>query len=169
MRESSADLARLGAGGSEHGSGVVEIVDHQVECGLARSALVNRDVGSAAQFHDRHAGHASDLPEADALVEVREAADVGAREWHVADGEAGTGIDGAGLGATSPLQAMYAREHFDEADLGLLMGLQGAALGVAGGLGPLIGGVFFDVTGSWLPIVVISGVAATGAAMLLRS
>jgi MFS family permease len=89
-------------------------------------------------------------------------------------GSVGTGVAyavlaGVGLGATSPLQAMYAREHFDEADLGLLMGLQGAALGVAGGIGPLLGGIFFDTTGSWLPIVIISGIAATGAATLLRS
>ena len=78
-------------------------------------------------------------------------------------------LAGAGLGATSPLQAMYAREQFDEADLGLLMGLQGAALGLAGGTGPLVGGLIFDATGSWLPIVAIAIVAVSGAAALLRA
>ncbi len=78
-------------------------------------------------------------------------------------------LAGAGLGATSPLQAMYAREQFDEADLGLLMGLQGAALGIAGGTGPLVGGLIFDATGSWLPIVTIAIVAVSGAAALLRT
>ncbi len=78
-------------------------------------------------------------------------------------------LAGAGLGATSPLQAMYAREQFDEADLGLLMGLQGAALGIAGGTGPLVGGLIFDATGSWLPIVAIAIVAVSGAAALLRA
>ncbi len=78
-------------------------------------------------------------------------------------------VAGAGLGATTPLQSMYARSVFDEADLGLLMGLQGAALGVAGGVGPFVGGFANDVTGSWTPIVVVSVVALLGASLLLRS
>ncbi len=65
-------------------------------------------------------------------------------------------LAGAGLGASVPLQAMYARTQFDDGDLGLLMGMQGAAIGVAGGLGPLMGGVTRDLTGSWTPTVVLS-------------
>lgn len=62
-------------------------------------------------------------------------------------------VAGVGLGAVAPLQAVYARSQFEEADLGLLMGLQGAALGLAGGIGPLFGGVMHDITGSWTPTV----------------
>lgn len=76
-------------------------------------------------------------------------------------------VAGATLGATSPLQAMYARSSFGEADLGLLMGLQGAAFGLAGGVGPLVGGAAHDLTGSWIPVVVLSVVSLVGAAVLL--
>lgn len=77
-------------------------------------------------------------------------------------------IAGAAIGASSPLQAMYAREAFDESDLGLLMGLQGAVLGLAGGAGAFFGGVMFDATGSWAPIVAISVMGSILAAFLLR-
>lgn len=76
-------------------------------------------------------------------------------------------IAGATLGASSPLQAMYSRVSFHEADLGLLMGMQGAAIGVAGGLGPFLGGLAHDVTGSWTPIVLLSAAALAAAAALL--
>lgn len=75
---------------------------------------------------------------------------------------------GVSLGATSPLQAMYSRQHFDGGDLGLLMGLQGAAFGVAGGIGPLVGGVLHDLTGSWTPAVVMAVAALAFASWWLR-
>ncbi|MCP5025587.1 MAG: MFS transporter [Actinomycetia bacterium] len=79
-------------------------------------------------------------------------------------------IAGAALGASSPLQAIYARQHFDEADLGLLMGLQGAAMGVAGGVGPLVGGVLNDWTDRWSPtIVMATGTLLLAAYLLSRS
>jgi len=77
-------------------------------------------------------------------------------------------VAGVALGASSPLQAIYARLHFGEGDLGLLMGLQGAALGLAGGFGPLVGGVLRDVTGSWTPTVLMCIAALTISAWLLR-
>ncbi len=76
-------------------------------------------------------------------------------------------IAGAALGATSPLQAMYARTRFAEDDLGLLMGMQGAALGLAGAIGPLAGAVIRDRTGSWGPAVLIGIVGLVAAGMLL--
>lgn len=78
-------------------------------------------------------------------------------------------IAGAALGATSPLQAMYARTEFDAGDLGLLMGLQGAAVGLSGGLGPLLGGVLHDLTNSWSPAVLLSIITLCVASWLLRS
>ncbi len=78
-------------------------------------------------------------------------------------------LAGTGLGATSPLQAIYAREQFDEGDLGLLMGMQGAASGVAGGLGPFIGGLLRDWTDSWEPVVIFSTAALAVGALLLVS
>ena len=76
-------------------------------------------------------------------------------------------LAGAGLGATSPLQVIHARAHFAEADLGLLMGMQGAVVGMAGGIGPFLGGLLHDATGSWKPVVVVGAVSLAGAAALL--
>ncbi len=76
-------------------------------------------------------------------------------------------LAGIGLGATSPLQAIYSRTRFEEGDLGLLMGLQGAAVGVAGGVGPFVGGVLHDLTDSWNAVVILCGAALSGAAILL--
>ena len=76
-------------------------------------------------------------------------------------------VAGATLGASSPLQAMYSRASFDEADLGLLMGMQGASIGIAGGLGPFVGGLAHDLTGSWIPIVMLSVVALLAASTML--
>ncbi len=76
-------------------------------------------------------------------------------------------VAGVALGASSPLQAIYARSHFDEGDLGLLMGLQAAALGIAGGVGPLLGGILRDATGSWTPTVLMCVGALSLSAWLL--
>ncbi|MEM7337042.1 MAG: MFS transporter [Actinomycetota bacterium] len=78
-------------------------------------------------------------------------------------------VAGVALGASSPLQAMVARAQFDEGDLGLLMGLQGAALGVAGGIGPLVGGAMRDASGSWTPTLVLSVLALATAGFLIRT
>jgi len=78
-------------------------------------------------------------------------------------------IAGTALGASTPLQAMYARSKFDEQDLGLLMGMQGAAFGIAGGIGPFVGGVMHDLTGSWTPTVVMSVGALAIASLLLET
>ena len=62
---------------------------------------------------------------------------------------------------------MYARTHFDARDLGLLMGLQGVAVGVAGGLGPVLGGLMHDLTGSWTPTVLLAVAALAFSTLLL--
>ncbi len=78
-------------------------------------------------------------------------------------------VAGTALGASTPLQAMYARSKFDEQDLGLLMGMQGAAFGIAGGIGPFIGGLMHDLTGSWTPTVIMSVGALALAALMLET
>ncbi len=65
-------------------------------------------------------------------------------------------LAGVGFGASVPLQAIYARAHFDEADLGLLMALQGAVIGLAGGLGPVVGGLLHDLTSSWTSTILLT-------------
>ena len=74
---------------------------------------------------------------------------------------------GSGFGASSPLQAIHARLHFDPGDLGLLMGLQGAVLGLAGGFGPVAGSVMRDISGSWtITISVVLAVLLLSAYLL---
>ena len=77
-------------------------------------------------------------------------------------------LAGAGIGATSPLQAIHSRDRFAAADLGLLMGMQGAVLGLAGGIGPLVGGAIRDATGSWTWVIVVATASLALAAMQMR-
>ena len=88
---------------------------------------------------------------------------------HVAAAVAFAVLAGAGLGATSPLQVIHARSYFDEGDLGLLMGMQGAVVGLAGGIGPFAGGLLRDATDSWNPVVVYGAVALAAATVLLSA
>lgn len=77
-------------------------------------------------------------------------------------------LAGTGFGASSPLQAIHARLHFDPGDLGLLMGLQGAVLGFAGAVGPMAGAFLRDATGSWIPTISLVVVILVASAALLR-
>ncbi|MDP6976374.1 MAG: MFS transporter [Acidimicrobiales bacterium] len=77
-------------------------------------------------------------------------------------------LAGASLGATSPLQAIYARTRFAARDLGLLMGLQGLAAGVAGAVGPVLGGLSHDLLDSWTPTVGLGVAALVASAVLLH-
>ena len=77
-------------------------------------------------------------------------------------------LAGLAMGASTPLQSVYARSHFDEGDLGLLMGLQGVSMGLAGALGPVLGGVMHDLSGSWRPTVVMGIVTMALGAWLLK-
>lgn len=78
-------------------------------------------------------------------------------------------LAGIGIGASSPLQAMYARTNFAEGDLGLLMGLQGAAVGLASGIGPIIGGILHDQTNTWVPTLFMISFALVASNLMLRS
>ncbi len=77
-------------------------------------------------------------------------------------------LAGTGLGASSPLQAIHARSRFDPGDLGLLMGLQGLVLGVAGGIGPFTGGLVRDLSGTWTATIIAVVVVLCSAAALIR-
>ncbi|MBS1265255.1 MAG: hypothetical protein MAG471_01096 [Acidimicrobiaceae bacterium] len=77
-------------------------------------------------------------------------------------------LAGLAMGASTPLQSVYARSHFDEGDLGLLMGLQGVSMGLAGALGPVLGGAMHDLSGSWTPTVVMGIVTMALGAWLLK-
>ncbi len=84
-----------------------------------------------------------------------------------ASGAAFAVLAGLAMGASTPLQSVYARSHFDDRDLGLLMGLQGVSMGLAGALGPVVGGLMRDISGSWIPTVLMGVVAmALGGAIL---
>ena len=75
---------------------------------------------------------------------------------------------GAGLGATTPLQAINAQETFDPEDLGLLMGLQQSVFSLAGALGPVLAGIAADVSNSQTPTVWMSVLSLFLAAFLLQ-
>ncbi|HJL88866.1 MAG TPA: MFS transporter [Acidimicrobiales bacterium] len=77
-------------------------------------------------------------------------------------------LAGLAMGASTPLQSVYARSHFDEGDLGLLMGLQGVSMGLAGAIGPVLGGVMRDLSGNWTPTVVMGIVTMALGAWLLK-
>ena len=77
-------------------------------------------------------------------------------------------LAGLAMGASTPLQSVYARSHFNEGDLGLLMGLQGVSMGLAGALGPVLGGVMHDLSGRWKPTVVMGIVTMALGAWLLK-
>ena len=77
-------------------------------------------------------------------------------------------VAGFGIGATSPLQGIYANELFPAAQLGSSMGGISLIFGLSGAIGPAVVGVLADITGSrWWGVGI--AVAAAGAATLLMS
>lgn len=77
-------------------------------------------------------------------------------------------VAGAGIGAVSPLEGIYAREVLPPHDLGTLMGALHLLLGVAAGLGPVVAGLIVDLSGRTSSGLVLAAVAAFVAAGLLR-
>lgn len=79
-------------------------------------------------------------------------------------------VAGFGIGATSPLQGMYADTLFARSRLGAAMGVVSAAFGLSVAAGPAMVGVLADVTGSRLSGVAIGvAAAATAVGLLGRS
>jgi MFS family permease len=76
-------------------------------------------------------------------------------------------VAGAGLGAVSPLEGIYAREVLPAHDLGVLMGSLHLTLGLASGLGPLVAAALNDVTSSaWAGAMVAATASLLSAALL---
>jgi len=77
-------------------------------------------------------------------------------------------LAGFGIGATSPLTGMYARDLFSPAILGTAMGMLSFVFLVVGAVGPAVAGVLATTTGSRaLPVALASAVTAS-AALLIR-
>lgn len=76
---------------------------------------------------------------------------------------------GIGLGAMTPLQAIYGQLIFKNEDLGLLMGMQHTVTSLSGGFGPLLAGLTSDLFNTQKPTVAIASSTLFIAAALLRS
>lgn len=75
-------------------------------------------------------------------------------------------VAGAGLGAVSPLEGIYAREVLPAHDLGVLMGSLHLTLGVASGVGPLVAAALDDVVSPGAGAMLAAGAALLSAALL---
>jgi MFS family permease len=76
---------------------------------------------------------------------------------------------GAGIGAVSPLEGIYAREVLPADDLGTLMGALHLGTGLAAGLGPVVTGMVGDATGAIQIGLVPAAVLLAYGAWQLRS
>jgi len=77
-------------------------------------------------------------------------------------------VAGFGIGATSPLQGIYADELFERDQLGAAMGVLGMGFGLAGALGPTLVGILTDLAGSRWWGVAIAVAAGAGAVFQMR-
>ena len=77
-------------------------------------------------------------------------------------------LAGFGIGATSPLQGIYADELFPRDQLGAAMGVLSMAFGLAGALGPTLVGLLTDLTGTRVWGVVIAVACGLGAISQMR-
>lgn len=72
-------------------------------------------------------------------------------------------VAGFGIGATSPLQGIYASELFDRAHLGACMGVLTMVFGLSMALGPTLVGVLATTTGNRSWGIVVATAAGVGA------
>ena len=77
-------------------------------------------------------------------------------------------VAGFGIGATSPLVGMYARQVFGQASLGTAMGLIALVFAVVGSIGPAAAGWVASTTGSRALPVAAAAVITLLAAFLIR-
>ena len=78
---------------------------------------------------------------------------------------------GVGYGGGSPELTTITVEMFGLRSLGMLMGMMMALMGTLGAGGPLLGGLMYDLTGSYAPAYLIGAallLSATGLVCLLR-
>ena len=72
-------------------------------------------------------------------------------------------VAGFGIGASSPLQGIYANDLFDKANLGASMGVITMAFGLSSAFGPMVVGLLADLSGNrwWgVTLATASGLAA---------
>ncbi len=79
------------------------------------------------------------------------------------------GLAGFGIGATSPLQGIYADELFDRDQLGTAMGVISLAFGLSSAAGPTLVGLLADLTGTRWWGVGIAAAAGLGAIVQMRA
>jgi MFS family permease len=78
-------------------------------------------------------------------------------------------VAGFGIGATSPLQGIYADELVEREHLGAAMGVLSMAFGLATALGPTVVGLLADLTGSRWWGIGIATAAGLGAVFQMRA
>ncbi len=78
-------------------------------------------------------------------------------------------VAGFGIGATSPLQGVYASELFAPDRLGESMGMIGMIFGLSGAAGPALVGIIADLTGSRWWGILIGAIGALSATLLMAS
>ena len=76
-------------------------------------------------------------------------------------------IAGFGIGATSPLQGIYASELFADGHLGASMGVITMAFGLSTAAGPAIAGLLSEITGSRWWSISIAVICAAGAVAIM--
>ena len=79
-------------------------------------------------------------------------------------------VAGFGIGATSPLQGIYANELFDKAHLGASIGVITMVFGLSNAAGPVIVGLLADLTGTrWWGVALAVGAGLSAVAVIGRT
>jgi MFS family permease len=78
-------------------------------------------------------------------------------------------LAGASIGAMYTLQGIYTNELVGGANLSMLMGVQTAVFAIGGATGPLIAGTLFGVTGSYVPVILLTAAGLTVAAVVMST
>jgi MFS family permease len=78
-------------------------------------------------------------------------------------------LAGVSLGAISTLQGIYTNELVGGRDLSMLMGAQQAVFALGSALGPVIAALLFEQAHSYTPVIMLTAVGLSAAALLLGS
>ena len=78
-------------------------------------------------------------------------------------------LAGVSLGAISTLQGIYTNELVGGRDLSMLMGAQQAVFAAGSALGPVIAALLFEKANSYTPVIMLTAVGLSAAALLLGS
>jgi len=78
-------------------------------------------------------------------------------------------LAGASIGAMYTLQGIYTNDLVGDANLSLLMGAQAAVFAVGGAAGPVVAGVLFAATNSYVPVVLLTAAGLLVAAAIMST